>query len=40
VNSHINLSQCLDVNGTANASPVVMWSYWGGSNQQWSIQNP
>jgi len=40
LNSHLNLSQCLDSNGTANGSPVIMWSYWGGANQQWLIQNP
>lgn len=40
INSNINLTQCLDSNGTAAGSPVIMWSYWGGSNQQWSIQLP
>lgn len=40
LNSNINLSQCLDALGTANGSTVLMYSYWGGTNQQWSIVNP
>lgn len=40
LNSNINLTQCLDAAGTGNGSTVLMYSYWGGSNQQWSIVNP
>lgn len=30
--------QCVHAHGFWNAAPVVTWQWWGGHNQQWSIQ--
>lgn len=30
--------QCVDAYGTGNAANVGTWTWWGGHNQQWSIQ--
>lgn len=33
-----NSGRALDANGTANNSPVIVYDYWGGQNQKWTIQ--
>lgn len=40
ITPYISTGQCLDAYGADNESNVGTWSYWGGANQQWYIQNP